>query len=81
MVGVLPKPAEKIQQEGTVVVTIWVDQNGKVAKAQAGADGTTVVDSKLWAVARNAAMGAHFNVSGDAPALQKGTITYIFKLK
>ncbi|MBQ4285383.1 MAG: energy transducer TonB, partial [Bacteroidales bacterium] len=79
--GVLPKPKSKLQEEGTVVVTIWVDQYGKVTRAQAGADGTTVVNSKLWAEARSAAMGSHFNTSADAPALQKGTITYIFKLK
>lgn len=81
VVGVLPKPTERIQQEGTVVVTIWVDQYGEVTRAQAGADGTTVVDKKLWAAARKAAMGAHFNMNADAPALQQGTITYIFKLK
>lgn len=79
--GVLPKPQAKLQQEGTVVVNIWVDQYGSVQRAEAGADGTTVVDSKLWAAARSAALGAHFNMSADAPALQKGTITYIFKLK
>ena len=81
VVGVLPRPKTNIQQEGTVVVNIWVDQYGAVQKAEAGADGTTVVDSKLWAAARSAAMGAHFNMNADAPALQKGTITYIFKLK
>ncbi len=60
---------------------IWVDQYGTVTKAIAGADGTTVTDSRLWTAARNAAMGAHFNQSVDAPALQEGTITYIFSLK
>jgi len=79
--GVLPRPSYNVEEEGVVVVTIWVDQYGKVTKAQAGADGTTVTDKNLWNEARKAAMGAHFNMSADAPALQEGTITYIFKLK
>ena len=64
-----------------MVVEIWVDNYGIVQKAVAGAEGTTVTDKKLWQAARNAAMEASFNMSADAPALQKGTITYIFKLK
>jgi hypothetical protein len=46
----------------------------------AGAEGTTVTDKTLWQAARKAALGAHFNMSADAPVLQEGTITYIFKL-
>jgi len=79
--GVLPRPSYNVQESGKVVVTIWVDQYGVVQKAQAGADGTTVTDKNLWAAARKAALGAHFNMSADAPALQQGTITYIFNLK
>ena len=64
-----------------MVVKVWVDNYGNVKKAVPGADGTTVTDDKLWAAARNAAMKTHFNESIDAPAMQEGTITYIFKLK
>lgn len=81
VVGSLPRPAYNVQNSGTVVVTIWVDQYGNVTKAQAGAEGTTVTDKTLWAEARKAALGAHFNQKADAPALQQGTITYIFSLK
>lgn len=81
VVGNLPYPSGSTQKEGVVVVSIWVDQYGKVTKAQAGADGTTVTDSELWNAARVAAMGAHFNMSPEAPALQQGKITYVFKLK
>ena len=81
VVGTLPSPSYNIQESGIVVVKIWVDQYGAVTKALAGADGTTVTDSRLWTAARNAALGAHFNQSADAPALQEGTITYIFSLK
>lgn len=79
--GALPKPSYSVQNEGIVVVDIWVDNYGNVQKAIAGGQGTTVTDKSLWAAARAAAMKAHFNQSMDAPALQQGTITYIFKLK
>ncbi len=78
--GTLPKPSYGVQESGKVVVDIWVDQYGNVQKAVAGAEGTTVTDKTLWQAARKAALGAHFNMSAEAPALQKGTITYIFKL-
>ncbi len=77
----LKKPVYTIQESGKVVVKIWVDQYGKVQKAVPGADGTTVTDKVLWNAARNAAMDACFEPSVDAPALQEGTITYIFNLK
>lgn len=79
--GNIPLPKYNEQDQGIVVVTIWVDQYGTVQRAQPGADGTTVTNSKLWAAARAAAMETHFNMSADAPALQEGTITYIFNLK
>ena len=79
--GSLPRPSAPGQQVGKVVVDIWVDNYGMVQKAVAGAEGTTVTDKDLWNEARKAAMKASFNMSADAPAMQKGTITYIFKVK
>ncbi|MBO4635047.1 MAG: TonB family protein [Bacteroidales bacterium] len=81
VVGSLPKPVYNAQAEGIVVVQIKVDQYGNVTEAIPGAEGTTVADKNLWAAARTAAMKAHFNMKADAPAVQTGTITYIFKLK
>ena len=78
--GTLPKPTYGVAADGVVVVDIWVDNYGTVTKALAGAEGTTVTDKTLWQEARKAAMKAHFNMSADAPALQKGTITYTFKI-
>lgn len=79
--GSLPIPIYNVQDEGTVVVEIWVDQYGKVQKAVPGAKGTTTSNKSLFNEARKAAMKAHFTTDGNAPALQKGTITYYFKLK
>ena len=80
VVGTIAKPEYTAQESGTVVVTVWVDQYGNVTKAQPGAEGTTVNNSELLNSARKAAFATHFNADADAPALQKGTITYIFKL-
>ena len=79
--GVIARPAYNVQESGTVVVTIYVDQYGNVTKATPGAPGTTVNNSALWAAARKAALETHFNMDGNAPPLQQGTITYIFSLK
>ena len=79
--GTLPRPSYNVQASGKVVVAIWVDNYGQVRKAVPGVEGTTVSDKTLWQAARKAALGAHFNMSADAPALQEGTITYIFNLK
>ena len=79
--GTLPRPSYGVQADGKVVVKIWVDQYGNVTKAQAGVEGTTATDKTLWQAAYKAAMGAHFNMDASAPALQEGTITYIFKMR
>ena len=81
VVGSLPKPSYNAQIEGTVVVQVKVDQYGNVTEAVPGVEGTTVADKGLWNAARNAAMKAHFNTKADAPVVQMGTITYIFKLQ
>lgn len=81
VVGSLPRPSYNSQTAGTVVVQVKVDQYGNVTEAIAGAEGTTVTDKTLWNAARSAAMKAHFNMDANAPAVQSGTITYIFKLK
>ncbi len=80
-VGNIPRPAYNVQESGTVVVDIWVDNYGNVVKAVPGGDGTTVLNKALHAAARNAAMQTHFNMSTDAPAMQEGRITYYFNLK
>lgn len=80
VLGNLPSPANPKHAEGVVVVDIWVDNHGNVQKAVAGGSGTTLTDAELWTAARAAALKAHFSMSPDAPALQQGTITYVFKM-
>lgn len=80
-VGVPAKPGYSVQNEGTVVVEIWVDRQGVVVRAIPGAEGTTVTDKDMWKAASQAALKTRFNVSPDSPEQMKGTITYIFKLQ
>lgn len=76
----LPKPANTHTEQGKVVVTITVDQQGNVIKANPGAKGTTTSSQKLWKLAKDAALKAKFDINPGAPAEQKGTITYSFIL-
>ncbi len=80
VVGSLSKPSYSSQEEGVVVVQVKVDRYGTVTEAIPGAEGTSTTDKTLWNAARSAALKTHFNQSANAPALQTGTITYVFKL-
>jgi colicin import membrane protein len=77
----LPSPKYDYQGEGRVVVEVSVDRQGKVIIANPGAKGSTTLDEYLLKVAKDAALAARFETKPDAPAIQKGTITYIFILK
>jgi TonB family protein len=74
----LPKPAYNSDEQGKVVVTIFVNREGKVTRARAGAKGTSTTDQQLWTQAEIAARRAVFAPSANAPEEQTGTITYKF---
>jgi hypothetical protein len=77
----LPPPRYDYQGEGRIVVEVSVDRSGKVIQAIPGIKGSTTLDEYLMNVAKEAAMEASFDAKPDAPAVQKGTITYNFILK
>lgn len=77
----LPKPNYDYQGEGRVVVEVSVDRSGKVTQANPGVKGSTTLDEYFLKVAKEAALKARFDRKADAPAVQKGTITYNFKLR
>lgn len=78
LVGTLPRLTTSGHVEGTVVVTIAVDQNGNVTEAIPGAEGTTTTNNSVLNAVKSAALRAHFDMKTDAPASQSGTITYTF---
>lgn len=77
----LPAPKYDYQGEGRVVVEVSVDRSGKVIQAIPGSKGSTTLDEYLLRVAKEAALKARFDPKSDAPAIQKGTITYNFILR
>jgi len=74
----LPIPEYTSNEQGTVVVKIWVNVNGEVTRVQAGERGTTTSDRGLWKLAENAALRSRFSPDADAPEDQTGSITYKF---
>lgn len=79
--GALPKPLYPGNEQGKVVVEIFVDRYGKVIKATAGVKGTTLLSQQYLDAAYKAALQAQFDSNTDAPEIQKGTITYKFMLQ
>ncbi len=79
--GALPVPSYAVNDYGRVVVRIRVNREGKVVSAIPGDIGTTTTSARLRDAAKQAALKARFNVAVDAPEIQEGTITYVFKLK
>jgi outer membrane biosynthesis protein TonB len=79
---VLPQPSKNFQEEGIVVVKVYVDKYGNVTRAQANAKGTNVPDgSILRRLAKEAAMKSKFSKKLDGAVEQMGTITYTFRLQ
>lgn len=76
----LPRPSSDFNEEGTIVVDIWVDRDGRVTRTQIG-KGTNIANTKMRETARQAAMKSVFAPDKDAAELQKGTITYKFIIR
>ncbi len=75
-----PKPDYPCNEEGRVVVSISVDQSGRVIAAQPGVQGTTNSAPCLLDEAKEAALKTRFNADSKAPSKQVGAIIYNFSL-
>lgn len=75
----LPEPPATSSENGSIVVEIRVDQEGNVVFAKAVWKGTTLTDTNLWRRCEQAAKKSKFTAKPDAPELQPGKITYIFR--
>ena len=78
----LSKPIEKPEcnEEGIVVVSIEVDNTGKVIRAIPGVKGSTNTAKCLLDPAKAAALKTTWNADPSAPNKQRGTIIYRFSL-
>jgi TonB family protein len=74
----LPEPSYNSNQQGNVVVKIWVNRDGIVTRAEATAN-STITDAALKRQAENAALKSKFSPDPNATELQTGTITYYFR--
>ena len=75
----LHKPTATSPANGSIGVEIRVDQEGNVVFAKAVWKGTTLTDKNLWRLCEQAAKDSKFTAKPDAPELQPGKITYIFR--
>ncbi len=79
---ILQKPQpEKPDEEGKVVIDIWVDQQGNVIRTSPNLSKSNTTSDKLLKLAEDAAKKAKFNPSPDAAVEQKGTFTFVFELR
>jgi hypothetical protein len=74
----LPIPIYKCQGSGKVVLSIEVDRNGNVQRAQISERESTASDPCLIETAINTAMESRFNPDANSPKIQIGTLTYQF---
>lgn len=79
--GVLHEPQinDRSQKTGRVVISVCVDKNGKVIKAEYTQKGSTTTDSELKEIAKKAALQFKFTLSEIEE--QCGTITVDFKIR
>jgi hypothetical protein len=66
-------------EQGYVVVKIFVDKRGNVIRAATGEKGTKNLSDEMCASAREAALSSAFSPKPDAPNVQAGIITYVYK--
>jgi hypothetical protein len=74
----LPIPIYKCQGSGKVALSIEVDQNGVVQKAQVIDRESTASDPCLVETAVYTALISRFNPDANSPRVQIGTLTYQF---
>ena len=75
-----PKPNFNCNEQGRVVVKIFVNKNGKVIKAVPGIKGSTNNAPCLLNAAKQAAMKTKWSPDTKAPDTQVGKIIYNFKI-
>lgn len=74
----LAKPASSTSKKGTIVVDIYVNQEGTVVRAKVNAKGTMIIDANMYQQCEEAAKKSKFAADPDASEVQQGTITYKF---
>ncbi len=74
-----PLPVYDCEDEGRVVVKVYVDRNGNVVSAEPGAPNSTTASTCLFERAKQAALRTKWAPDPDAMETQVGTIIYRFE--
>lgn len=74
----LPIPVYKCETNGKVVYKIEVNQQGYIDKLEINRAESKITDDCILETSEKYARSTRFNPSTTAPAVQKGTLTYIF---
>jgi protein TonB len=74
----LEAPSKDFEEVGDVTVTIWVNREGKVIKAEIDRSKTEFYNELQWKQAKDAALNSKFEAKQDAPEEQRGWITYTY---
>ena len=74
----LHRPDDDFNEEGKIVVDIWVNRAGQVVRAEVATKGTDIINNAMRQKAIQAAKRSTFASDPDAPEEQHGTITYTF---
>jgi hypothetical protein len=75
----MPVPVYKCPDGGIVEVSISVNQQGRVIKADIRSKPDDLNERCNFEMAMEAALGSRFNARTDAPQVQNGTITFYFQ--
>jgi outer membrane biosynthesis protein TonB len=76
-----PEIYDNNQNNGKVVVEIFVNREGVITRATAGARGTTITDTELWKRCEQSVMKCHLNAVDNGAEIQTGKIIFSFKLQ
>lgn len=78
--SIIGKPSinDDFQEVGTIVLNVVVDRDGKVTRATLNLKESNTNSSRLFEIAKKAALKTKFNKSPGSAVLQTGTMTYNF---
>jgi len=76
-----PTLTDSFDEEGKVVVNVWIDQNGAVTRTSINESQTNTSSSRLRSIAEKAAKKWKYSSNSKASVEQKGLVIYKFVLK
>lgn len=77
----LPSVRVELSEPGRVAVSICINREGKVVKAEVAPLYSTTTDEKLISLAQRLAREARFDANPFAPVRQCGRITFVFTIE